>query len=132
MTFDSNASAVTGDNPACNGTFPDKMTVENDGNIIANVSVEIDNLPITEYLNAAGAILEFKTANASTRPGCGVVSGWTTFAATGPGTTYDACGNLNTDNANDRFDFYARITMPDTAVDADDSSMGLTFRATTA
>ena len=130
MTFDSNSTAGTGDNPACNGTFPDFMTIENDGNIVANVSVEVDSLPTTEYANAAGAILAFKTANSSTRPGCGQIVGWTTFADVGPATSYPACGDLNTDNSGDRFDFYTRITMPDTAVDADDSSMGLTFRAT--
>ena len=130
MTFDSNATAGTGDNTACNGTFPDFMTVQNDGNVIANVSVEVDSLPTTEYANAPGATLEFKTANASSRPGCGFISGWTTFAGIGPGTTYAACDVLDTDNAGDQFDFYTRITLPDTAVDADDSSMGLTFRAT--
>lgn len=127
MTFDSNNTAGSINNTNCNGTFPDLMTVENDGNTDANVTVELNSLVTLEYNNADGSYMEFKTADNPNNGGCTTPYGWTNF--TNINTPYPACGVLTTASGADQFDFYVRIKIADTAVDNDDSSLGITFTA---
>jgi len=124
-TFSSNNTAASANNTYCNGTFPDLMTVENDGNTNADVVVSVDGTPSGIYANAATASMDFKTESVGS--GCATPHDWTTFVSAG--TDYSACGNLTTPTDSDQFNFYVRLTLPDTATNNGDTSMGITFTA---
>jgi hypothetical protein len=131
MTFDSSLDDDGVNNSACTaGTFPDSMTIENDGNVVANITVQTDALLVDEYDFATGSSMEFKS-EADESP-CGDVVAWTTFATKAVDQT--VCDNFKTAAAEDSFDFFIRITLPDTTLEktASDNKMGLTFTAVTA
>jgi hypothetical protein len=129
MTFDSNLTDDGVNNSACDGTFPDFMTVENDGNVEVNVTVQTDALLTDEYDFATSSSMKFYSK--SNESDCGtVVPTWTDFAINA--TDYTVCENFKTADAEDSFNFYIKITLPDTAAAGDsDGSLGLLFTAST-
>lgn len=116
-------SQDTGDNQTyCDGTFPDFLQVENDGNVNTNVTVR-SNISSTNAFSAATSTLSYLTVNGSTDPGCmsGLVGSYAEFSAAD--TDYGACDNLAYGAAN-RFDLHAQIVLSETA---QDESVELTF-----
>jgi hypothetical protein len=110
--WDSNdtARAGSGARQCTNLTNPQNITVENDGNELANVSVQSTIIDLT---GGSSPTFWFATDNATDgRKGCsqGLRRGWTQFAVAD--TEYTACDGLNFSDTMDRFYTYFRVYGP--------------------
>lgn len=131
MTFDSSLDDTDAhlSNCSLSGSFPDHLTVENDGNSFANVTVAVNAIPATVYNDpGASAALAFQTVGTSGRSGCSASDdqAWTTMAAA---TSENACANLTYVDTADRFDLDVRVTLENTATTKGSDSMRFTFTA---
>jgi hypothetical protein len=110
----------------CTGLVnPQNITVENDGNELANVSVKSNLIDLT---GGTGPTLWYLTHNSTdNRDGCsqGLRTSWTQIAATDP-TEYTACDGLNFSDSMDRFYTYFRVYGPSDAT-AGQRTATLTF-----
>jgi len=132
-----NTSVVDSNNTELDGTsggqcdnlqVPQNITVENDGNQLANITVKTSDNDITGGVNYS---LYFAVANATDRPGCvgTMATSWTNFTDITP-TEYLACDKLNyTDSpGKDRFWTFIRVWVPADAVQGSQSAT-ITFTA---
>jgi len=125
--FDSTQNLYNPGTPGfCNvESWPQGITVMNDGNIHANVTVQTDDW---ELVSAANTSLWFKTYNSSTDPGCFGAHDWTNF--TQINTEYPGCDNLTNfaGPSRDKFDTAFRIWVPSIAAPGEDTAT-ITFTA---
>ena len=98
----------------CNGfTVSTPLKIENDGNVNANVSIQVDKTAETIFTDAASTF-KYKTVVGSANNGCvGTMEG-TYIAFAGINTEYNACSNL-TFGANKFFDTHIQIGLSEVA-----------------
>ncbi|MCA9477866.1 MAG: hypothetical protein KC535_01835 [Nanoarchaeota archaeon] len=127
ITVDSSLNSAGVNNTLCDGTFPDNITIENDGNVDANVTVR-SSINGTDFFDTNGNF-EYKVNNVSGDGGCDGIQAQTTFNSFAlAATDYPTCSNFTYVDANDQMQFSARFTIPANTV----SSIGpatVTFEA---
>jgi hypothetical protein len=120
--FDSNNSAINGsDESECTGmSNPQNITIENTGNVGANISIQTNTIDLTGSVSGLNKSLWFSWRNATNSAGCykatrasGV---WYNFTAIA--TDNVTCENLTWTSANKRLWFYLRVWMPPDATAA--------------
>jgi len=125
--FDSNDTSKNGTGPGfCSGlSYPQNFTVENDGNMNANVTIQTDGLDLTGGTNPE---LWFATQNSTLRPGCfdGLKQSWVNF--TDVDTEFVACEGLNSSDSYDRFWTFLRVFAPSDS-EAGERNVTITFIA---
>lgn len=105
--WDSSQNSLYADNADCNlsSSFPDKMVVENNGNMYATIRVSSDTLS-TALFSLSDSWYAYKSVNATTRGGCvGAQTTYTNFTSTDP-VTFLVCSNLSYVDTNDRVNVY--------------------------
>jgi hypothetical protein len=120
------SKAGSGAGLCTNLTNPMNFTIENDGNLPGNVSIQASVNDLTGGTNPS---LWFSTVNSTLRPGCSLNAShdWKNF--TNIDTEYLACERLNATDSNDRFWTYLRVYAPTDATPAERSTV-ITFVVT--
>jgi hypothetical protein len=112
--FESNDTSLAGTGEGkCTGLAnPQNLTVENDGNMRANVTIQIDSIDITGHSSQQ---IWFALQNASNAPGCmdSLQNFWANF--TNINTEYIACQDLNAINSLDSIWAFLRVFVPSSA-----------------
>ncbi len=118
-SYDSSGSPTDSQNFECSdtggGIFPDNISVQNIGNVVAYVDAKIrtQDLPTTLFSDSA-ATFEFKGLTDAIYDGCGTpTSAW---AALTDASDLQACGNLNFTDGNDQFLFFVRANLTQNSV----------------
>lgn len=113
--YDSNDTSKAGTGIGlCTGLInPQNLTVENNGNIAANVSIEVDSTDLTGGTNPE---LWFAAQNSTSRPGCfeGLKQSWVNFTAAN--TSFVVCDGLNATDNFDQFWTFLRVFAPPDSV----------------
>ena len=113
--FDSNDTSKggIGSGLCSNLTSPHNLTVENDGNLVANVSIQVNSIDLSGGSNPE---LWYAIQNSTLRPGCfdGAQESWTNF--TNVDTEFNACTGLNSSDSYDRFWTFLRFFAPSDSV----------------
>jgi hypothetical protein len=120
------ARAGSGAGQCTNLTDPQNITVENDGNELANVSVKSSIIDLT---GGSSPTFWFATDNSTDgRKGCsqGLRRGWTQFAVAD--TEYTSCDGLNFSDSMDRYYTFFRVYGPTDAT-AGQRTATITFTA---
>jgi hypothetical protein len=138
LILDSNASASGANNSACSGgTFPDNITIVNDGNVNANVTIRTSANGTTLFDGDTNGGFAYMARNA-VETGCanGLQDSYVEFTVEDDGIASDTdlnplCGNLSYADAGDEIQVFARITLP-ASVDTTTGSADITFEATQA
>ncbi len=148
-TYGLNVTSNTSTEPsACSaggGTWPDNITVKNDGNTNLNVTVKT-NVIASTFISGAdpyGPLFMFSVRNASNYPGCNNITGiqvesgfdgstgmqwdWRNFTAAN--TEYPACINLTPTTDYHSIYVFAKIFIPADTPQATDANATLTFTA---
>lgn len=115
--LDSELGAGGVNNTYCTGgTFPDRLVIDNDGNIDANVTVRSTHNGTTMFDTQGG--LAYKIANESGNEGCYGAQVQTTYLnftvtnSTDPTYKYGGCSNLSYVDGNDEIAMFAQIMLP--------------------
>jgi len=106
-----NQSACSGVSSTISGDSP--LKIENDGNVNANVTIQVDKNATTIFTDA-DSTFKYKTVEGSANNGCvGTMEG-TYIAFADINTEYNACSNL-TFGANKFFDTHIQIGLSEVA-----------------
>ncbi len=136
------SNSTTADCSCEGGTWPDNITVQNDGNVDLNVTVKTTDLANT-FIGGTGSQFWFSVRNASTRPGCQNATNynsdvwdpgvyyqrdWLSFG--GSNVEYTGCVNLSYADSADQISVFTRLFIPaDAPVSGTNQSATLTFTA---
>lgn len=123
------------------GTWPDNITVQNDGNVDLNLTVKTTDLAAT-FIAGTAPQFWFSVRNGSSRPGC---RNSTTYAGTDYNNNffqynwfsfetsnmeYTACVNLSYPDTNDQIAVFTKLFLPsDAPISTANRSATLTFTA---
>jgi len=119
------------------GSWPDNITVQNDGNKYVNLTVKTTDLAAS-FIGGTSPKFWFSSRNATLRPGCYnssvVVDNnglqWDWFSFDTSNIEYTACANLTFDDANDQLAVFAKLFLPaDAPISLTNNSATLTFTA---
>ncbi len=141
----SNISTDWGAPGVCAGSAapPDNLTVQNDGNKNANVTVKTNVIAGSTFIGGTDPGFYFSARNGSNRAGCnnltvqnppsgfsgttGMQLAWKSFAAAG--TEYLACANLTYSDTNDQFSLFVLLDLPPDAPTSSEQNATLTLTA---
>jgi hypothetical protein len=125
--YDSSLGSSGVNNSLCSGSLPDNITIENDGNVEANVTVQTLYNGTTMF-GDDNAHIGFFAANVTGDEGCAGTLTTTRTNMSVEGQDYLVCDNLTFGASNDQIAYFAYITLSDQSTSVQTSTT-VTFEA---